>query len=201
MLRRGSARLARLRWVWRQNLSSPGDAAPGRRPGGFCNGRAGDGSARRTSTSTAPRPVEGDARRASQLSHCLGAAYRQRSGRRWKDGICDPFQGENDAILSLARWLAPLIIAGLQMRTAATRKRLLFPGERTMKSKITLTTLALLALSTLSPESPTAFAQGTAFTYQGRLNNSGGPANGSVLYAVRGLGCARGGQHRCWPDD
>src|ERR1039458_9568758 len=74
-------------------------------------------------------------------------------------------------------------MAGPKMRMAATRKQFFFASERTMKSKITLTTLALLALSTLSPESSTAFAQGTAFTYQGRLNNSGGPANG--LYDLR----------------
>jgi len=37
--------------------------------------------------------------------------------------------------------------------------------------------LALLALSTLSPQLSTAFAQGTAFNYQGRLNANGGPAN------------------------
>src|SRR5580704_10607372 len=34
-------------------------------------------------------------------------------------------------------------------------------------------------LSTLNSQVSTAFAQGTAFTYQGRLNNNGSPANGS----------------------
>jgi hypothetical protein len=38
--------------------------------------------------------------------------------------------------------------------------------------------LALLALSTLNSQLSTCLAQGTAFTYQGRLNNGGGPANG-----------------------
>lgn len=41
------------------------------------------------------------------------------------------------------------------------------------------TMLAMLAmLSMLNVELPTAFAQGTAFTYQGQLNANGGPANG-----------------------
>jgi len=34
-------------------------------------------------------------------------------------------------------------------------------------------------LSTLNSQLSTAFSQGTAFTYQGRLNNNGSPANGS----------------------
>ncbi len=37
----------------------------------------------------------------------------------------------------------------------------------------------LTVLSTLGAQLPTAHAQGTAFTYQGRLNDSGAPANGS----------------------
>ena len=47
-----------------------------------------------------------------------------------------------------------------------------------MKTKLTLkVATALLSLSTLS--SPlSAWAQGTAFTYQGRLNDSAGAANG-----------------------
>ena len=39
--------------------------------------------------------------------------------------------------------------------------------------------LMLLALSTLNLQPRTAFAQGTAFTYQGQLQNNGSPANGS----------------------
>ena len=35
------------------------------------------------------------------------------------------------------------------------------------------------ALGAFCPVTPSAFAQGTAFTYQGRLNNNGAPANGS----------------------
>jgi hypothetical protein len=38
--------------------------------------------------------------------------------------------------------------------------------------------LMLLALSTLNLQLSTAFAQGTAFTYQGQLNSGGSPANG-----------------------
>ncbi len=41
-----------------------------------------------------------------------------------------------------------------------------------------LLTLALLALSTLNSQLSTAFAQGTGFTYQGRLNSGGSPASG-----------------------
>src|SRR6267142_1664180 len=38
---------------------------------------------------------------------------------------------------------------------------------------------AALLLSTLNCQLSTLFAQSTAFTYQGRLNDSGGPASGS----------------------
>src|ERR1039457_2237123 len=38
---------------------------------------------------------------------------------------------------------------------------------------------ALLLLSAVNPQPSTAFAQGTAFTYQGRLNDGTNPANGS----------------------
>jgi hypothetical protein len=50
-----------------------------------------------------------------------------------------------------------------------------------MKTKLRspLTVLALLALFTLNSELSTARAQGTAFTYQGELNDSGSPANGN----------------------
>jgi len=59
-----------------------------------------------------------------------------------------------------------------------------------MKTKLTFIqcTLLLLLLSILNPQLST-FAQGTAFTYQGRLNNSGIPSNGTyditfALFAV-----------------
>jgi trimeric autotransporter adhesin len=49
-----------------------------------------------------------------------------------------------------------------------------------MKMKRTLVIgAALLALSTLDVQFSTAHAQGTAFTYQGRLNDGGSPAKGS----------------------
>src|SRR5687767_6158432 len=38
---------------------------------------------------------------------------------------------------------------------------------------------ALLTLSTFGHQLTTAFAQGTAFTYQGRLNDGASPANGT----------------------
>ena len=47
-----------------------------------------------------------------------------------------------------------------------------------MKTKhIRIPWLALVALSTLSPQLPT-FAQGTAFNYEGRLDDAGGPVTG-----------------------
>src|SRR2546423_3184758 len=39
--------------------------------------------------------------------------------------------------------------------------------------------LLILTLSTLNPQLSTLFAQGTAFTYQGRLNDGANPANGN----------------------
>ena len=57
-----------------------------------------------------------------------------------------------------------------------------------MKTKISsfLTTLILALLSTLNSQLSTAHAQGTAFTYQGRLNFNGAPAAGNfdVRFAV-----------------
>jgi trimeric autotransporter adhesin len=48
-----------------------------------------------------------------------------------------------------------------------------------MKTKLSLNAaIALLSLTTLVTH-PTALAQGTVFTYQGRLNDNGNPANGS----------------------
>src|SRR5256885_12369926 len=40
-------------------------------------------------------------------------------------------------------------------------------------------TLVLVLLSTLNSQLSTVLAQGTAFTYQGRLNNGANPATGS----------------------
>jgi hypothetical protein len=52
-----------------------------------------------------------------------------------------------------------------------------------MKSRIQHTLLALALLSTFTTfyvaQPSTCFAQGTAFTYQGRLNNTNGPASGT----------------------
>src|SRR5271157_4302233 len=52
-----------------------------------------------------------------------------------------------------------------------------------MKAKLTLikraALLALLALSTLNSQLSTLHAQGTAFTYQGQLQNNGSPASGT----------------------
>jgi len=48
-----------------------------------------------------------------------------------------------------------------------------------MKSRTLLAALASTALLILESHFPTASAQGTAFTYQGRLNDGVNPANGN----------------------
>ncbi len=50
-----------------------------------------------------------------------------------------------------------------------------------MKNQIKhlLIALAWLALATLNSQHSTARAQGTAFTYQGQLQNNGSPASGT----------------------
>ncbi len=48
-----------------------------------------------------------------------------------------------------------------------------------MKSKLATWGVALLTLATFDAHHSTALAQGTAFTYQGRLNDATGPADGS----------------------
>src|ERR1035441_5002323 len=50
--------------------------------------------------------------------------------------------------------------------------------RNTMIPKPIVKVLALLALFTLNLQLSTCFAQGTAFTYQGRLDSSGSPASG-----------------------
>src|SRR5664280_1519190 len=49
----------------------------------------------------------------------------------------------------------------------------------TMKTIVYKLAFVLLTLSTIIAHPSTVCAQGTAFTYQGRLNSSGSPANGS----------------------
>jgi hypothetical protein len=51
-----------------------------------------------------------------------------------------------------------------------------------MKMKCTLIRSAAVALlfAILNPQLPTLFAQGTAFTYQGWLNDGGNPASGII---------------------
>src|ERR1017187_2247807 len=51
--------------------------------------------------------------------------------------------------------------------------------KKPMKNKILNLLIVLALLSTLNSQLSTASAQGTAFTYQGRLINGGNPANGS----------------------
>ena len=60
---------------------------------------------------------------------------------------------------------------------------------RTQTSKL-IGLLVLLALETLHLQLSTAFAQGTAFTYQGRLDANGGPASGmyDLQFSLYNLG-------------
>jgi hypothetical protein len=71
--------------------------------------------------------------------------------------------------------------------------------ERTYKMKTyiskTIVALALLALSTLTSQLSTAFAQGTAFTYQGQLQDNGTPANGSYDLQFMLYNTSVGGSH------
>ncbi len=53
--------------------------------------------------------------------------------------------------------------------------------------------LALLALSTLDPRFSNAFAQGTAFAYEGQLQDSGGPANGTYNFTFSLYTASSGG--------
>src|SRR5882724_2403193 len=54
-------------------------------------------------------------------------------------------------------------------------------------------TLFVLMLSTLNSQLSTAFAQGTAFTYQGRLNDGANPANGNYDLTFTLFGASSGG--------
>ncbi|HKW29350.1 MAG TPA: hypothetical protein VJT54_08450 [Verrucomicrobiae bacterium] len=56
-----------------------------------------------------------------------------------------------------------------------------------------LITMALFALLTLIDQPSTLDAQGTAFTYQGRLNTTNGPANGSYDLTFTAYGVSSGG--------
>ena len=67
-----------------------------------------------------------------------------------------------------------------------------------MKTSFKLAVLVLPALLILNSQLSTAFAQGTAFTYQGRLNDGGSPASGSydltfTLFGVNAGGVAVAG--------
>jgi hypothetical protein len=59
-------------------------------------------------------------------------------------------------------------------------------GEKSMQLQIRQSILAALALAAALITQPfSVLAQGTAFTYQGRLNNNGAPANGSYDFRFR----------------
>jgi hypothetical protein len=62
-----------------------------------------------------------------------------------------------------------------------------------------LRALALIALSVFTTHLTTVLAQGTAFTYQGQLNSSGGPANGSFDLEFSIFNTATGGSPLAGP--
>ncbi len=66
-----------------------------------------------------------------------------------------------------------------------------------MKTRISKTpvVLALLALAILNSELSTSLAQGTAFTYQGQLQDNGSPANGSYDLQFILFNASVGGSH------
>jgi hypothetical protein len=68
-----------------------------------------------------------------------------------------------------------------------------------MKNK-TFIALAWLAFSTLNPQLSTAFAQGTAFTYQGRLNDGANLANGHYEILFRPFNVSTGGSQLTVPN-
>ena len=59
--------------------------------------------------------------------------------------------------------------------------------------KLIQSAIAVLLLATCNLQLATLHAQGTAFTYQGRLNDANGPANGSYDITFTGYGVATGG--------
>jgi hypothetical protein len=61
--------------------------------------------------------------------------------------------------------------------------------RKTMKKTITIASAAVGLLFTLQP----AFSQGTAFTYQGRLNTNGSPTSGSYDLSFNVYGTSAGG--------
>lgn len=71
-----------------------------------------------------------------------------------------------------------------------------------MKTKLALKLIAaLLLLSTLNPQLSTLLAQGSAFTYQGRLTDNAAPANGVYDLQFALYGAASGGSAVAGPLD
>jgi hypothetical protein len=68
-----------------------------------------------------------------------------------------------------------------------------------MKTKFVYWCVALVLLSILNAQVSTAFAQGTAFTYQGRLNNGTNPATGSFDLTFSLFGVSSGGSSLAGP--
>jgi len=68
-----------------------------------------------------------------------------------------------------------------------------------MKTPVKYILIALALLSTLNTQLSTVFAQGTAFTYQGRLNNSTNPATGTYDLTFSLYGTSSGGSSLAGP--
>lgn len=68
-----------------------------------------------------------------------------------------------------------------------------------MKTKFVYWCVALVLLSILNAQVSTAFAQGTAFTYQGRLNNGTNPATGNFDLTFSLFGVSSGGSSLAGP--
>jgi hypothetical protein len=79
-------------------------------------------------------------------------------------------------INSIRHYLALPALLALSTLNFMPRRNPMKAGQRLAKGTCLI---ALALISTLNHPLSTAFAQGTAFTYQGRLNNGSAPANGS----------------------
>src|SRR5664279_214325 len=97
-----------------------------------------------------------------------------------------------------------LTVHGIELKLAKPRRKTpakMRPFDThflSVKSKLATWGVALLTLATFDAHHSTALAQGTAFTYQGRLNVVTGPADGSfdllfTLFATNSSGAAIAG--------
>src|SRR6266478_5972108 len=92
---------------------------------------------------------------------------------------------------------APAVLVGLCVSPAQTRSYPLPAMKTNLAPRFLKTAVLVVLLSTLTSQLST-FAQGTAFTYQGRLNENTSPATGAYdlqfsLYDAASNGNAIGG--------